>query len=116
MAGQIQVTMPAKLPTQFPAAVKASAPALRSGLELTGARLGELRRAVIVSEVYALAAAQPKLGRTALVNTVFLAHMRDPGVSERSLWRWLAAFERGGLAALVDRKPGRSGRKPGGIA
>lgn len=85
----------------------------RSGLTVSGVRLGELRRAVIVSEVYALATAQPKLGRTALVNTVFLAHLREPGISERSLWRWVSAFERGGLAALVDHKAGRSGRKAG---
>jgi hypothetical protein len=88
----------------------------RSGLVVNGARLGELRRAVVVAEIYAHAAAQPKLGRQALVNTVFLARMREPGISERSLWRWLAAFERGGLAALVDRKRGRSGRKPEGKA
>jgi hypothetical protein len=108
--------MPTDQLTQPTAKTAAPRSPLRSGLSLNGARLGELRRAVIVFEIFSFATRNPRLGRTAVINTILLAHRGEPGISERSVWRWIGAFERGGLAALVDRKPGRVGRKSEGKA
>ena len=105
-------TLPPKFPTKFLALVNAATPSPRSGLVLmSGARLGELRRAAIVFEAYAFAARNPALGRCAVVNTVLLAHRGEAGISERSLWRWLAVFDAGGISALLDHKRGRVGAK-----
>lgn len=106
---------PTNLPTKLLALVNAATSAPRSGLVLSGARLGELRRAAIVFEIYAFAARNPALGRSAVVDAILLSHMGEAGISERSLWRWLAAFESSGFSALVDHKRGRSGAKPGEV-
>ena len=105
---------PTNLPTKLLALVNAATSSPRSGLVLSGARLGELRRAAIVFEIYAFAARNPALGRSAVVNAILLNHSGEAGISERSLWRWVAAYEAGGITSLVDHKRGRSGAKRGG--